>query len=103
MKFHDKQALATVRFSLGVFLAAESFAQDPGWRERAERESQRAAASIRWQYESRRSAAHARMRLEQPDSSLYGLTLSASETQLSCPALLVTDTRSLFAPFIWTW
>ena len=92
--------LATVLVSLGVLLGGGSFAQDPGWREWSAREAQRAAEarraeSIRRQYERRRSAAHARMRLEQENSSLYASTLSASETQLSCPALPVADTRSL--------
>ena len=92
--------LASVLVSLGVLVATGSFAQDPAWRELAEREAQRAAEArraelIRWQYERRRSAAHARMRLEQDNSSLYASTLSASETQLSCPALPVADTPSV--------
>ena len=86
--------------SVGCLLAAGSFAQDPGWRELAAREAERAAEArraelIRWQYERRRSAAHARMRLEQDNSSLYASTLSAPETQLSCPALPVANTRSV--------
>ncbi len=100
VKFHDRQTLATVLIWLSFLLAAGSFAQESGWRERAAREAQRAAEArraeqIRRQYERRRSAAHARMRLEQDNSSLYASTLSASETQLSCPALPATDTRSL--------
>ena len=92
--------LASVLVSLGVLLAAGSWAQDPAWRELAAREAERAAEarraeSIRRQYERRRSAAHARMRLEQDNSSLYASTLNTSETQLSCPALPVANTRSV--------
>ena len=92
--------LAAVLVSLGVLLAAGSFAQDPGWRERAAREAERAAEArraeqIRWQYERRRSAAHARMRLEQDDSSLYASSVSTADSQLSCPALPASDTTSV--------
>ena len=92
--------LAGVLVSFGALLASGSFAQDPGWQERAAREAQRAAEArraeqIRLQYERRRSAAHARMRLEQDDSSLYASTLSTAETQLSCPALPVANTTSV--------
>ena len=95
-----KHTLATVLVSLGVVLTAGSWAQDPAWRELAAREAERAAEArraelIRWQYERRRSAAHARMQLEQDNSSLFASTLSASETQLSCPALPVANTRSV--------
>ena len=92
--------LASVLVSFGALLASGSFAQDPGWRERAAREAQRAAEArraeqIRLQYERRRSAAHARMRLEQDDSSLYASSVSTAETQLSCPALPVANTTSV--------
>ena len=77
--------------------------QDSGWRDLAELEAQRAAEArraelIRWQYERRRSAAHAMMRLED-DLSLYARTPSATESQLSCPALPVEDTRSVLDSF----
>ena len=86
--------------SLSYLLAAGSSAQDPGWRERAARAAQRAAEArraelIRWQYERRRSAAHARMRLEQDDSSLYASSVSTADSQLSCPALPASDTTSV--------
>ena len=86
--------------SITVLLAAGSFAQDPGWRQAAARQAQRAAEArraeqIRLQYERRRSAAHARMRLEQDDNSLYASTLSTAETQLSCPALPASETTSV--------
>ena len=97
--FH-KNTLATVLISLSYLLAAGSSAQDPGWRERAARAAERAAEArraelIRWQYERRRSAAHARMRLEQDDSSLYASSVSTADSQLSCPALPASDTTSV--------
>ena len=100
MTFCRKHSLAIALVSLGVLLAGGASAQDLGWRERAAREAQRAAEArraeqIRRQYERRRSAAHARMRLEQDDSSLYASTVSTAETQLSCPALPVANTTSV--------
>ena len=92
--------MGTVVVSITVMMAAGSFAQDTGWRERAVREAERVAEArraeqIRRQYERRRSAAHARMRLEQDDSSLYASSVSTAETQLSCPALPVAGTTSV--------
>lgn len=65
MTFCRKHTFAPVSASLSVLLAAGSFAQDLGWRERAAREAQRVAEArraelIRRQYERRRSATHAR-------------------------------------------
>lgn len=101
MTLGGKYTAATVLVSAGVLFAVEAMAQDPGWREIAVREAQRArelqrAELLREQYERRRAAAHARMRSEEDAGTLYASTLSPADTQLSCPAEPVAHTPSVF-------
>ena len=97
-------ARTAVAAAAGVLLAAAATAQDPGWREMAEREARRAAEAqraqlIRQRYERRRSAAHARMRSEDA-GTLYASTPGPAHGQLSCPAEPTAETPSVFDRFI---
>ena len=102
--FMNAVARTAVAAAAGVLLAAAATAQDPGWREMAEREARRAAEAqraqlIRQRYERRRSAAHARMRSEDA-GTLYASTPGPAHGQLSCPAEPTAETPSVFDRFI---